>query len=175
VNISGTASDVEGVTQVTWSTSKGDSGTASGTSSWSATSIILDEGENLVTVTATDKAGNTSTDTLTITYIKSDTTAPVVTDRQPPVLKLKQPTTGRFYFTRKAAIKLSGTASDNAGVKEIRWKSSQGGNGVTSGTSDWKAQNIHLSKWWNNITITAEDTAGNKTSYSFKVFSWRWR
>ena len=175
VNISGTASDVEGVTQVTWSTSKGDSGTASGTSSWSATSIILDEGENLVTVTATDKAGNTSTDTLIITYIKPDTTAPVVTDRQPPVLKLKQPTTGRFYFTRKAAIKLSGTASDNAGVKEIKGKSSQGGNGVTSGTSDWKAQNIHLSKWWNNITITAEDTAGNKTSYSFKVFSWRWR
>jgi len=168
LNISGTASDAEGVTQVAWSNSRGGSGTASGTNSWSATGITLGEGENLITVTVSDEAGNKSYDSLTVVYTK-----PVVTDRQSPVLNLKKPTTRTFYFTRKAAIKLSGTASDNVGIKEIKWKISQGGNGVANGTSSWEALNVPLSRRWNNITITAEDTAGNKTFYNLTVFSWR--
>jgi hypothetical protein len=88
-------------------------------------------------------------------------------------LKLKKPTSGRFYFTRKAAIKLSGTVSDNIGVKRVKWTISQGGSGVASGTSSWEALNVPLARWWNNIIITAEDEAGNKTAYNLTVFSWR--
>ena len=42
--------------------------------------IALLSGANVLTVTARDAAGNTSTDTLTVTYTPpADTTAPVVT------------------------------------------------------------------------------------------------
>jgi hypothetical protein len=46
--------------------SRGGSGTASGTTNWSATVALL-TGSNVITVTARDAAGNQHTDTLTIT------------------------------------------------------------------------------------------------------------
>ena len=39
-----------------------------GTESWTISGIQLTEGQNLITVTATDIAGNTATDTITVTY-----------------------------------------------------------------------------------------------------------
>jgi len=68
ITLSGTASDNVGVTQVTWSNSAGGSGTCSGMDSWSSGSIALAEGSNVITVTARDAAGNTSTDVITVTY-----------------------------------------------------------------------------------------------------------
>jgi hypothetical protein len=67
------------VTQVTWSNDRGGSGTASGTTSWTVSGITLQSGANVLTVTARDAAGNTGTDTLTVTYTPPDTTAPTVT------------------------------------------------------------------------------------------------
>ena len=78
LSLGGTASDSIGVTQVTWSNDRGGSGTASGTTSWSVASIALQTGSNVITVTARDAAGNTSTDTLTVTYTPPDTTPPTV-------------------------------------------------------------------------------------------------
>ncbi len=68
ITLGGTASDTIGVTQVTWSNSQGGSGTASGTTSWSASGIALQAGTNVLTVTARDGAGNTASATLTVTY-----------------------------------------------------------------------------------------------------------
>src|SRR3989304_1221546 len=68
LTLSGSASDNVGVTQVTWSNSRGSSGTASGTISWNASGITLQGGSNTLTVTARDAAGNTTTDTLVVTY-----------------------------------------------------------------------------------------------------------
>src|SRR5213593_3111302 len=68
LTIGGSASDNVGVTQVTWSNSRGGSGTATGTTSWSAGGITLQSGTNVLSVTARDAAGNTRTDTLTVTY-----------------------------------------------------------------------------------------------------------
>jgi hypothetical protein len=62
---SGTASDNVGVASVTWSTSGGDSGTASGTTSWSATIPLLG-GTNVVTIRAFDAAGNSSWRSVTV-------------------------------------------------------------------------------------------------------------
>jgi hypothetical protein len=73
LSLGGTASDNVGVTQVTWSNSLGGSGTASGTTSWSVSGIALQDGANTLTVTARDAAGNTSSDTLTVTYTASST------------------------------------------------------------------------------------------------------
>src|SRR6185295_12714535 len=76
VTLGGSAADNVGVTQVTWSNGAGGSGTATGTTSWSATGIALQPGTNVLTVTARDAAGNTSTAALTVTYTASasDTT-----------------------------------------------------------------------------------------------------
>ncbi len=56
---SGTASDNVGVTAVTWSTNTGGSGTAAGTTQWTATVTLL-VGSNTVTIRATDSARETS-------------------------------------------------------------------------------------------------------------------
>ena len=45
----GTASDNVGVTQVTWANSRGGSGTATGTTSWTAGGIVLQVGSNVLT------------------------------------------------------------------------------------------------------------------------------
>jgi hypothetical protein len=65
--IGGTASDAVGVTQVSWANDRGGSGTATGTTAWTA-SVALQSGANVITVTARDAAGNTSVATLTVTY-----------------------------------------------------------------------------------------------------------
>ena len=62
---------------------RGGSGTATGTTSWSVSGIVLLSGQNVLTVTARDAAGNTSTDTLTVTYTPPDTTPPTVTITTP--------------------------------------------------------------------------------------------
>ncbi len=68
VTVSGTASDNVAVVTVTWSNAAtGDSGTASGTTAWSA-SIELAGGTNVITVTAFDGSGNSTTDTITVAY-----------------------------------------------------------------------------------------------------------
>ena len=78
LDLSGSASDsTSGVKEVTWSNDKGGSGTASGTTYWSVSSISLTSGDNKITVTAKDNGGNTSTDTITVTYNAGS--APTVT------------------------------------------------------------------------------------------------
>ncbi len=83
LSLGGTASDNVAVTQVTWINDRGGSGTATGTTSWSVSGIVLQSGQNVLTVTARDAAGNTSTDTLTVTYTPPDTTLPTVTITTP--------------------------------------------------------------------------------------------
>src|SRR5207244_2096406 len=79
--LGGTASDNVGVTQVTWANSRGGSGTATGTTSWTASGIVLQTGANLLTVTARDAAANIATRTVTVTYAAA--TAPTVTITTP--------------------------------------------------------------------------------------------
>lgn len=59
LTFSGAASDSVGVASITWKTNTGNSGTATGTTNWTA-SIPLLVGSNTVTITATDTNGNTS-------------------------------------------------------------------------------------------------------------------
>ncbi|MBV8880078.1 MAG: DNRLRE domain-containing protein [Planctomycetaceae bacterium] len=69
--VSGSASGSSAITQVTWSNAAtGASGTASGTSSWSA-SIPLQSGPNTITITATDSNSQTGSSTFTVTYSTS--------------------------------------------------------------------------------------------------------
>ncbi len=77
IALGGNASDsVSGVNKLAWCNSKGGSGVASGTANWSTSSISLSAGENVITLTATDVANNTGTNTITVLY---GATAPTVT------------------------------------------------------------------------------------------------
>ena len=69
IGLAGSATDNVGVTQVTWTNSRGGSGIASGTTSWSVGSVSLQSGLNLLTVKAFDAAGNAGTNTLTVTNL----------------------------------------------------------------------------------------------------------
>jgi len=75
MDISGTASDAVGVSLVTWHNDRYGTGILSctGTTSWSKTASLLFPGVNVITITAWDAAGNSSTDVLTVTY-----TAPTI-------------------------------------------------------------------------------------------------
>ncbi|MBI2472166.1 MAG: carboxypeptidase regulatory-like domain-containing protein [Planctomycetes bacterium] len=69
VSLDGVAFDsTSGISGVTWVNSNGESGTATGTTSWSISNVSLSSGDNVITVTALDGAENTNTDIITVTY-----------------------------------------------------------------------------------------------------------
>jgi hypothetical protein len=63
----GTATDNVGVTQVTWATAFGMSGTATGTTNWVTPAIPLYQGSNTITIRASDAAGNVGWRAVTVT------------------------------------------------------------------------------------------------------------
>lgn len=71
---SGTVLGNAGLASITWSNSRGGSGTGTYSSSsttpttWSITGIALQGGDNVITVTATDVWGTTATDVITVTW-----------------------------------------------------------------------------------------------------------
>lgn len=67
IRLAGTARDNVGVTAVTWTTSSGASGTAYGTTYWTASDVPLLVGANVIVVRAHDAAGNTSWRSVTVT------------------------------------------------------------------------------------------------------------
>ena len=155
VTLSGTASDAVGVTQVTWANSAGGSGTASGTTNWSAANVALSSGSNVITITARDAAGNASTKTLTVSYtaVQADTTKPTIT--------ITSPTSSTSYSTTSSTVTLGGTSTDNVAVTQVTWTNSLGGSGTATGTANWSASGIVLTAGLNTITVTAVDAAGN--------------
>jgi len=162
IDISGTASDNVGVTNVTWSVSfnsvEAGSGTATGTDNWSVSNIPLSEGDNIITVTAHDAESNTGTDTLTVTY-----TSP--TDNVEPTITITTPTTLDTYSSAIDSFAVGGTASDNVGVTSVTWSVSfnsvEVDSGTATGTDNWSVSNIPLSEGNNIITVTAHDAASN--------------
>jgi hypothetical protein len=161
VSLAGTAADNVGVTQVTWANNRGGSGTASGTTSWSA-SVPVVGGTNVVTVTARDAAGNTSTASLTVTV-----SVPSTTDTTRPTITVTGPTTSGAISTTNSTLTLSGRTTDNVGVTQVTWANNRGGTGAASGTASWTASGIRLVAGANVITVTARDAAGNTATSSF--------
>ncbi len=81
ITLAGTAADDTGVAQVRWSSDRGGSGLASGTTSWTATNVPLLQGTNVLTVTAVDAAGNSTSATVSVQY--NDITGPTVVSTFP--------------------------------------------------------------------------------------------
>lgn len=157
INISGTATDAIGVSNVNWSlgATTGTCTITSGTSvSWSVSGLTLASGSNTFTVNALDAANNTGSDTLTITY-----TPPA--DTENPVINITFPTTGSTYTkTTSGGIIVSGTCSDNIGVTSITYTTMHT-SGYCTGTSTWVSPLISVAGLGYDITFTAYDLAGN--------------
>ncbi len=268
IDIAGTASDDQGLQQVSWTTSNGDSGVASGTANWSVQGLALAEGTNNITFTATDHAGNTASDTLVVTYASAPSASPYrlvwsanadrsnsndlesatisgdvyiyltpetevrwvifyidgmthsmkgsapydiglpfhttslsdgehvitaavtwqdgtaqtfdttfqVSNRQVPApdvtapsLTITSPTSADSFTTQSASIDIAGSASDDRGLQQVTWTTSNGDSGVASGTANWSVQGLALAEGTNNITFTATDNAGNTASDTLVV------
>src|SRR5207302_1425473 len=147
--LGGTASDNVGVTQVTWTNSRGGSGTATGTTSWTAGGIVLQTGSNVLTVTARDAAGNIATRTMTVTYAAA--TAPTVA--------ITTPTASPTYGTTTSSLGVTGTAS--GGVTQVMWVNSRGGYSIATGSTSWTASGIILQPGVNLLRVIARDAAGH--------------
>lgn len=92
LTLRGTASAGAGVSQVSWMSDRGANGVATGTTSWATTSIPLQAGVNVFTVTARDTAGNRASDILSVTYSRPDSA--------PAAVRL----TGRQYVQKERKL-----------------------------------------------------------------------
>ncbi len=141
IAVTGTISDQTATTV----TVNGVAATVTSNTSYTASVPLASEGNNLLTVTATDAAGNSVDSTRTVTR-----------DTQAPALSVSAPVDG--LITRDATTPVQGTTSDANGVtvntNGTPWTVAGGG---FSGS-------IALSSGANVLTTTATDGAGNATS-----------
>ena len=130
ISIGGTSSDNVGVTQVTWINSLGGSGSAAGTTSWSASSIPLQAGTNVITVKARDAAGNIGTDVLSITYTPAQSTSVVLTGQLVPGNRKKYAqlswTTAPWESASiwRNGVKIARTTNDGSYADQLRYPGS---------------------------------------------------
>ena len=176
VNITGTATDDGGVTQVIWTNTNGATGTCVGTADWSTGDISLALGLNEITITAYDGAGNTGTASLNVTYqlptiVPIFPVTPIITPIIPltPSVAITSPTTEADYTTFFSTVNITGTAIDDGGVTQVTWTNTNGATGTCAGTADWVTGDISLALGLNEITITAYDGAGNTGTASLNV------
>ncbi|OOP57492.1 MAG: hypothetical protein AYP45_03110 [Candidatus Brocadia carolinensis] len=159
ISLGGNASDAtSGVSVITWSSNRGGSGTASGTTSWSIASIALSSGSNIITVTVTDKAGNNDTDTITVTYSNSNNL--------------------QAYYALDTGA--GSTATDSSGnnrsgtIYGAAWSTGKNGNGLRfDGTNEYVSiprmnyDEISISAWFYK---NAKDTSNADAIFG----GWRW-
>jgi len=84
---------------------------------------------------------------------------PSAKDITPPSLTIVSPG-GTIVSTSGTSILVTGTAKDNVATAAVKWSSSVGAFGTTSGTNSWSAT-VPLVVGTNVITVRAFDAAGN--------------
>lgn len=177
ISLSGTSAPPLGqtpATSVAWKVfnaagAQTNSGTATGTDSWTANNLPLSVGENQIQIIASGPSWNTRTgtttfgDTLRVVYAPpGETTVPVVA--------ITAPTTGPTYNTAQSSFGASGTASDNALVDHVTWtNTTTGAGGSATGTKAWSITGVPLQIGANVIQVKAYDLAGNMASASITV------
>jgi len=138
-------------------TANGVNGTVSG-NTFTISGITLHETKNLLTVTATNAAGGTSTATVT-----------VFLDTTPPQVHIDSPVDGAVVNTSQLTVMgnvndlVSGTVNGNQVSVSV--------NGVNATVSNrsFAAQNILLAPGQNTITAIAKDQAGNTSRHQTQV------
>jgi hypothetical protein len=169
MTLAGTASDNVAVTTVSAANAASGASaiTISGTTSWTGT-VTLVSGLNNITVTVFDATGNSSTDTIAVTYTPPDTTAPTVSITAPVASGGTYNATTNFLSTANGNA-LSGTAADNVGVTSVTCSNSLGGTCTVTGTNSWTVSSFALSNGANVLTVTAKDASNNTSTASITV------
>ncbi|GAA5532974.1 Ig-like domain-containing protein [Deinococcus aluminii] len=156
INLNATATDAaSGVASVTYSVN----GQAV-PDTWQPAS----EGSFTVTATATDKVGNTGTQTTTVTY-----------DKTGPVITATSPANGQEFST--APVTISATASDNlTGVSSIEaMVTAPDGQQTTLGRQQrgsYSAQYTPVKAGLYTVTFQALDAAGNAAQTTTRTFTY---
>jgi len=171
--IGGNAADNLELTSVTWVNSKGGSGTAfSGSSTavaWSD-SVYLYSGDNIITVTATDGHGYSTSAVITVTFSL---------EQEAPGILITLPSGSGSADSATQVVTLAGTADDNLGVVAVKWfNQTTGIRGTMVLTPqvpptvppsyDWSGD-VPLTNGPNVIVVTAVDDANNRTSATITV------
>ena len=150
-DITGTASDNVAVREIRVSIDGGAAQVATGTTSWSLAATIATVGPHAISVVAEDTAGNLSpAAAISVEVMPPDTTLPEVVIVS-PTESVVPPT-----FT------ITGTASDNVGVREVRVSIEGGSPQVATGTVEWSLTvTLPSGGDYLEIVALAEDLAGN--------------
>jgi hypothetical protein len=170
VSLGGSASDsTSGAAVVTWSNSKGGSGTASGTTNWSISNISLSFGDNAITVTATDGTNNAGTDIITITY---DATPRVTTGSETTITSNSATVNGTVNANGLSTTAwfeygtISGSFGSKTSPQSVSGASDTAVSGVVSGLSPGNtcyyrivAQNNAGTTYGNEMSFTTVDTS----------------
>lgn len=166
--ISAIIKDNDAVDFVQWRNDRGNSGIfipIGAGDNWDSNNINLRTGRNVITITATDRTGNTATATLTVSLnAQTDDTAV-------PTVKITLPTTNPTFITNGGLIALEGTAADNRQLTHLLWSNDRGGSGRAFGTMAWSIEDIPLQIGVNKITVTAYDTNANTAQAVITVLS----
>jgi hypothetical protein len=178
ISISGATSGGVGTVQVRWVSNQGFSGVAQGSPNWTIAVVPLNVGANVITITARDSSGNQAAQSATVTEQQATapppstppppSNPPGAPDTTPPSLSIVSPA-NNTVSTSASSIVVSGTASDNVGVKQVTWSSSTGGSGTATGTTSWTTPPIPLYEGTTTIVINAYDAAGNSSWRSIVV------
>ncbi len=157
ITLGATASDNSIVSTVTWSnaaTGLGGPATAGLPGAWTVANVALLPGSNVITMVATDKAGNLRTDTLTVLY---DTSGPSVV--------INSPSSNPTHVTNAATTALAGTAADDIAVASVEWvNAANGATGIATGTNAWTETAVSLNAGNNVITVTVTDAVGGQST-----------
>jgi uncharacterized repeat protein (TIGR02543 family) len=88
-------------------------------------------------------------------------------DTEGPTVYITSPLAGTYlyYITSASTIMITGTATDNVGVMEVRWSANQV-NGVATGTNDWVI-NQAIPEGYTDFAIYARDYAENLGSFAY--------
>lgn len=165
VDLSGTVAGASGAVAVTWSSAAGQGGVNAG-SSWRIPGVPLIPGPNRITVTARDSEGRTASRVVVVQRTEPGAAPgpppgpPAAADSSVPILAIAVPATAS-YTTSAAEIRVSGTARDNRGIRDVTWECG-GTTGVAAGTAEWSFT-LPLLKGENNLIVRARDDAGNVT------------
>jgi hypothetical protein len=158
LNLTGTATDNRGVTNLSWTNSAGGGGVLAVGSPWTIPSIVLADGTQTITVTAKDEANNISTDTLVVTY-----------DHTLPTISIEQPVNTDTYVTLQGTIDLAGLASNDTSL--LTWINARTGLSASIlGSPSWNVNGIALLPGVNPITVIAMDQAGNVQTDTLTVY-----
>ena len=153
VTVAGTADSNAGIVSVEWANDQGGQGTASGTESWTADSIPLDLGENLITVTAQDSTGATASRTILVKRETEGTGSVTLSWEAPTTRADGSPLANlagyNIYYGRMSGVYDYEINIDNPGVTTYVVE------GLTPGT------------WY--FVLTSYDSDGIESDYSEEV------